>query len=198
VLEEVKGGHQTTLLMSKPKPPKASLDPFKIFQHASRFHAGDYRLRSTLDASNIGMIAISANVLSVFTSELYLKCLLCVETRIVPDTHNLKALFKRLKPVTRRALEDLWDADIRLPHRQKVLDLIRTMPEGKNLRPDLIYALDVGANSFIELRYFYEKKKAFFLLDEFPNMLRKVILNRFPAWETGLDTTSPLEVLGDP
>ena len=71
-------------------------------------------------------------------------------------------------------------------------------PEGKNLRPDLIYALDVGANSFIELRYFYEKQEAFFLLDEFPNMLRKVILNRFPAWRTGLDTMSPLEVLGDP
>ena len=154
--------------MSKPKPRKTSLDPFKIFQHASRFHASDHRLRNTFDASKpheIGVIAIPANVLSVFASELYLKCLLCVETGIVPDTHNLKALFKRLKPVTRRALEDLWDADIRLPHRQKVLDLIRTMPEGKNLRPDLIYALDVGANSFIELRYFYEKKKAFFLLD---------------------------------
>ena len=72
------------------------------------------------------------------------------------------------------------------------------MAEGKNLRPDLIYALDVGANSFIELRYFYEKQEAFFLLDEFPNMLHKVILNRFPAWRTGLDTMSPLEVLGDP
>ena len=184
--------------MLKPKSPKTSLDPFKIFQHASRFHASDRRLRSTLTLHDIGVIAIPANVLSVFTSELYLKCLLCVETGIVPDTHNLKALFKRLRPDTRRALEDLWDADIRLPHRQKVLDLIRTMAEGKNLRPDLIYALDVGANSFIELRYFYEKQEAFFLLDEFPNMLRKVILNRFPAWRTGLDTMSPLEVLGDP
>jgi hypothetical protein len=187
--------------MLKTKPPKASLDPLRIFQHASRFHASDRRLRSTLDASkphDIEMLAIPANVLSVFTSELYLKCLLCVETGIVPDTHNLKALFKRLQPVTRRALEDLWDMEVRLPHRQKVLDLIRTMPEGKNLRADLIYALDVGANSFIELRYFYEKNKAFFLLDEFPNMLRKVILNRFPAWGTRPDTTSPLEVLGDP
>jgi hypothetical protein len=125
---EVKGGHQTTLVMLKPKSPKTSLDPFKIFQHASRFHASDRRLRSTLTLHDIGVIAIPANVLSVFTSELYLKCLLCVETGIVPDTHNLKALFKRLRPDTRRALEDLWDADIRLPHRQKVLDLIRTMP----------------------------------------------------------------------
>lgn len=131
---------------------------------------------------DIGMIAVPANVLSVFASELYLKGLLCVETGNVPDIHNLKALFKRLQPATRRELGDLWDADIRLPHKQKLLDLIRTTPEGKNLRQDLLYALDVGANSFVELRYFYEKEEAFFLLDEFPNMLRKVILNRFPAW----------------
>jgi hypothetical protein len=164
---------------------KRRLDPLSIFQHASRFHASEYRLRSTLDVSKaheIGMLAIPANVLSVFASELYLKCLLCVETGSVPDIHNLKALFKRLQPGTRRELVGLWDADIRLPYRQRVLDHIRNMPEGKNLRSDLIYALDVGANSFTVLRYFYEKQEVFFILDEFPNMLRKVILNRFPEW----------------
>jgi hypothetical protein len=164
---------------------KKPLDPLKIFQHASRFHAAESRLRGTVDPSkpdDIGMVAISANVLSVLASELYLKCLLCVEQGAFPGIHNLKALFKRLQPITRRELEDLWDADARLPHQQKILDLIRTTPEGKNFRPDLIYALDVGANSFIELRYFYERQEAFFLLSEFPNMLRKVILKRFPSW----------------
>ncbi len=53
------------------------------------------------------------------------------------------------------------------------ISLIWTTPEGKNFRPDLIYALDVGAN---------ERQEAFFLLSEFPNMLRKVILKRFPSW----------------
>ena len=142
-------------------------------------------MRGTFDASKpheVGIIALPANVLSVFASELYLKCILCIETGSVPDGHNLKNLFKRLEPATRRALEDLWNADTRTPPRQKLFDLIRTFPEGKNLRFDLQYVLDIGANSFIELRYFYEKEKAFFLLDAFPNMLRKVILDRRPAW----------------
>jgi|SRR5215471_8748454 len=168
------------------KKPKKSLDPFKIFQHASRFHESDRRLRGTFHPSNpydIGIIVLPSSVLSVFASELYLKCLLCIERGTFPDTHNLKTLFKKLLPSTRRALEDLWDADVRLPHKRQVLDLIRAMPEGKNLRPDLIYALDVGANSFTELRYFYEKKEPFFLLNDFPDMLRKVILDRFPAWK---------------
>jgi hypothetical protein len=64
---------------------------------------------------------------------------------------------------------------------QKAMDAIRTLPEGQNLRLDLQYALDIGANSFTELRYIYEKKKTFFLLSDFPDLLRKVILDRLPA-----------------
>jgi hypothetical protein len=121
-------------------------------------------------------------VLSVFASELYLKCLLCVERGTFPDTHDLKALFEELQPATRRALENLWDADMRTPRHQKSMEAIRALPEGKNVRLDLQYALDLGANSFIQLRYIYEHKKALFLLGDFPNLLRKVILERFPAW----------------
>src|SRR5262245_1269350 len=106
------------------KKPKKSLDPFKIFQHASRFHESDRRLRGTFHPSNpydIGIIVLPSSVLSVFASELYLKCLLCIERGTFPDTHNLKTLFKKLLPSTRRALEDLWDADVRLPHKRQVL-----------------------------------------------------------------------------
>jgi hypothetical protein len=120
------------------KPPKVGLDPLKIFQHATRFHDSDHRLRSTVPAnkpSDLPFVAHPAMVLSAFASELYLKCLLCVETGVVPDQHNLKTLFKRLQPTTRRALEDLWDANIRLPHRQLAFDAIKAMPEGKNFRP---------------------------------------------------------------
>jgi hypothetical protein len=124
-------------------------------------------------------------MLSVFASELYMKCLLCIETGRVPTTHNLKTLFRMLKPVTRKRLEDLWDQDIRRPERQKVLDHIRTLPRGKELRLDLPYVLDIGANSFIELRYFYETGQAYFLLSDFPNSLRMVILEKFPSWASG-------------
>lgn len=168
-----------------PKSPQTRLDPFKIFEHASHFHESDHRLRNTVPPDKpeqVPLIAHPALVLSVFASELYLKCLLCIETGRVPNTHNLKALFRDLQPATRRRLEDLWDHDIRRPERQKVLDHIRTLPRGKELRLDLDYALDIGANSFTQLRYLYETTQSYFLLGDFPNLLRMVILERFPSW----------------
>jgi hypothetical protein len=123
-------------------------------------------------------------VLSAFASELYSKCLLCMETGRVPQGHNLKMLFNALQPATRKRLEDLWDAEIRRPERQRVIDHIRTLPRGEELKLDLLYHLDVGANAFIELRYFYEKRQVYFLLADFPNLLRKVILEHHPEWES--------------
>ena len=87
-------------------------------------------------------------VLSAFASELYLKCLLRLETGKVPQTHNLKALFRDLSPALRKQLEELWEAG--MPERQKVLDEIRKLPHGEELRTDLQYALDVGADAFRE------------------------------------------------
>jgi hypothetical protein len=87
-----------------------------------------------------------------------------------------------LEPQTRRCLETLWDADIRYPAKQAILAKVRALPNGKNLRLDLPYALNVGANSFIELRYFYENQQVFFLLYDLPDLLRNVILERFPSW----------------
>jgi hypothetical protein len=169
------------------KPSKTTnLDPFKIFEHASRFHESDHRLRNTVPRDRpdqLPLIAHPAMMLSAFACELYLKCLLCIETgQRPPPTHNLKTLFRGLQPTTRRRLEDLWDQDIRRPERRKVLDHIRTLPRGAELKLDLPYVLDIGANSFLELRYFYEKNETYFLLSNFPNLLRRVIIERFPSW----------------
>jgi hypothetical protein len=114
--------------------------------------------------------------------KLYLKCLLCIEVGAVPNHHNLKRLFDGLSVATRHELDDLWDADIRQPVRQGVLEQIRKLPGGENLSLDLRYALDKGANAFVELRYFYEEERTFFLLSDFPFLPRKVVLKRFPSW----------------
>jgi hypothetical protein len=82
----------------------------------------------------------------------------------------------------RQRLEELWDEDIKQAHKQADFNLIRSQPEGQNLQLDLLYALNIGANAFIELRYFYEKQQAFFILGEFPSMLRTVILEKYPHW----------------
>ncbi len=163
-----------------------NLDPFRIFEHASHFHESDTRLRNPVPLDHpeqIPLIAHPSMVLSVFATELYFKCLLCAEKGHVPNTHNLKALFRDLQLMTKRRLEDLWDEDIRRPERMKAIDVIRTLPKGDQLQLNLPYLLDIGANSFTELRYFYETQSTYFLLGDLPNLLRKIILERFPGWD---------------
>jgi hypothetical protein len=122
-------------------------------------------------------------VLSAFASELYLKCLLCLETGKIPQTHNLKTLFDALSPETRQRLQELWDVDLHRPERQKVIAHIRTLPHSNKLRLDLPSVIKLGAEAFRELRYFYESERSFFLLSDFPNLLRAVILERMPWLE---------------
>jgi hypothetical protein len=174
-----------------PKSPKAGLDPIKIFLHAGAFHKSYTLLCDSVlpaeewampDEQRVGVISHPAMVLSVFASELYLKCLLCIETGVVPTEHNLKKLFDGLLLATKRELDDFWDTDIRHPAKRKTIEHIRTLPTGRDLKLDLRYALDVGADSFRELRYFYETEQTFFLLAHFPFVVRRVILNRFPSW----------------
>lgn len=174
---------------------KVEPEPVKVFLHASAFHKSyDLLCRATAaeieDGTDngltrdqrVGIIAHPAMVLSVFASELYLKCLLCIENGKVPATHNLEKLFDALEVATRHELDDLWDADIRHPVKQGVLDHIRSTPAGQDLRLDLRYALAKGANAFVELRYFYEREQSFFMLSDFPFLLRNAILKRMPSW----------------
>jgi len=177
---------------------KVGLDPVKIYRHASAFHkAYDVLLKAALpkegaipDDQFIGIIAHPAMVLSLFASELYLKCLLCVETGEVPEGHNLKTLFLGLPVPTRHALDGLWDTDMRRMEKQKALEKLQEMDTKKRLRLDLRYALDLGADSFIKLRYFYEKEEVFCLLSDFPFVLRNFILDRFPSWGSILPKAS--------
>jgi len=180
------------------KSPKKGLDPLKIFKHATGFHQSYLRILNSIPSDapqeikeqDVGLISMPTMALSAFTSELYFKCLLCVEIDEVPNEHNLKFLFGLLKNETKREIDDLWDIDIRQPHRQPMIEYMRTLPKGDKVKLDLRYALDVGADSFMDLRYFYEREQVYFLLTDFPTILRKVILRRFPGWESALPKPS--------
>src|SRR5215469_14812861 len=92
------------------KPP---LDARAIFSHACRFLATDQLVR------NVGKpgsgweltIATPTMVLSAFAAELFLKCLLVLETDEAPATHRLDTLFKRLSHRRQRRIQQLWETD---------------------------------------------------------------------------------------
>lgn len=85
----------------------------------------------------MGIISHPLLVLSAFASELYLKCLITIETNETPDGHDLERLFARLQVPTRHEIDGLWDTDIRSPEKREVIDQIRQMSHGANLRLDL-------------------------------------------------------------
>jgi hypothetical protein len=106
-------------------------------------------------------------VLSAFASELYLKCLLCLETGRAHRSHHLRNLFDKLQPTTQERLKALWEVESNKPARQRVLAHIRSLPGGERVKDDLPSVLQLGANAFQEIRYLYEMEKSDFLLNEF-------------------------------
>ena len=174
------------------------LDPLKIFRHAVGFHQSYKRLIDTVlkdsppesRPQEMGIISLPAMAISAFSSELYFKCLLCLERNDVPGDHNLKRLFEALQVRTRQELDDLWDIHIRRPENKILIEQMRHEPKGEEIQLDLRYALNVGANSFMELRYFYEKEQSYFLILDLPNLIRVVILKRIPTWDSILPKPS--------
>ena len=60
-------------------------------------------------------------VLGAFTTELFLKCLICMEIGQASHGHDLKELFDELSAETRARLEEMWNAEI-VPLRSKEWD----------------------------------------------------------------------------
>jgi hypothetical protein len=173
-------------------------EPFDIFLHGLKFQKSSEILSNSLlpkdgdivDDQKVSIVAHPAMILSAFASELYLKCLICVETGVVPKGHNLDKLFHQLRVETRRELDDLWDTEIRLPLKQRVIEKLRGTPRGRNLKIDLRYMLKLGAEGFIKLRYHYEHSESDFFLVDLPKVLRVAILRRFPSWAAELPKPS--------
>jgi hypothetical protein len=92
------------------QPPK--VDPYRIFQQADNFFKAQETLYRTVqrEPPSAQNLVLPALVLSAFASELFLKCLIGIETDATPPVgHNLFVLFKRLSNPTRKRLEERFE-----------------------------------------------------------------------------------------
>jgi hypothetical protein len=144
------------------RPRQAKLDPFKIYMSAERFRIADNYLRSSdnPDMTFRSIVLLPALVLCAFAAELYLKCLLCIETGDASSTHNLKALFRDLNHTTRNRIETLWNEC--LPAHAEIFE---TMEKVTGKAPPRDLATGMGMS---------------FVLGDLPTMLRIVILEAKP------------------
>ena len=122
---------------------------------------------------------------SAFASELYLKCLIQLETRqLIKDEHNLRTLFAKLPDKTKEDIEKRFNALMTEPEYDRSR-MSKEMQEAISKRPKTFRdSLKAGGNAFVEWRYLYEAGEASnpFGLFNLPTVLREVILERQPEW----------------
>jgi hypothetical protein len=167
--------------MAKPVAPE------KLFEHAGCF----YQALNVLQAvaphprQNLhGAVTLVAPVivLGALTIELFLKCLISIETGKVSHGHDLKELFDELSAEVRARIEHAWDNDI-VPLRRNEWDGIETF--GLMMPRDLPSALVKGSEAFKRIRYSYEgnTEGVHFYVGDLPALLEKLILEIKPEFE---------------
>jgi hypothetical protein len=171
--------HASTILKRKEK-----LDPYLIFYQGCQFMIASEHLNE-IDAS-MRVFRLPSNVMSAFSSELFLKCLMVMagkdprETR----THDLDELFKEIGEQSR--VLRLWDASW-----QEFV--VRQFSERKDFvplnAPDLYARLEGGGDAFDLFRYLYEQDGVIALeVGPLPRVLAAAILEIHPEWEERFET----------
>ncbi len=161
--------------------------PHSIFVHADGFLKTAVLLNKppgTLGFDPFFSVALVTN--SAFAIELYLKCLIHIETgKLKKSQHNLRKLFGKLREETQQEIEKQFNA---LPINTTEYDLSNAPKEAREAtesRPrNFRDALKTGAEAFVEWRYLYETDGTSnpYGLFALPWILRNVILARVPAW----------------
>ena len=172
------------------KSPKAAIDPLRIYRQAEGFRLAYLRLLQAEDPSLQQQLGPAMIVNSAFSAELFLKCLICLETGSVPRGHHLKKLFLDLRSSTRKQIEAIWDvhAETKITYYAQLEAFL-----GKTISLNLINALTDGNQVFEQMRYIYESDGNYsFRITDLPNLLRTVILERRPEWEAPPAPPQPL------
>ena len=120
---------------------------------------------------------------SAFASELYLKCLVLLETgQLMKAQHNLRKLFSKLRGKTQNAIETQFNEE--MAKAPAIGAEAKTQLGGKEPPRTLREALKEGGEAFIKWRYMYENDNLqFFGLFPLPPILDGIILVQKPGWK---------------
>jgi hypothetical protein len=166
----------------QPANATKKIDPVDIYRHGLQFfwaidtmHGGINR-----EPARGNWIGLPILVTAAFASEIFLKCLICVETGKSVTGHNLKKLFDALTPATRKIVTDKWDRV--MVGRKEVIDTLERN-SGQRVPRDLNAVLKESADTFVILRYAYEPGRDFrSLISDLPIPLKETILQIRPEW----------------
>jgi hypothetical protein len=169
------------------REPLKNIDPLTIFMHAKGFHIAEDYIGSINISQNVQLaleMSQAVMVLAAFNCELFFKCLICIETGLVPPGHDLDDLYDQLSPETQARCEEMWDTEV-VPLRDPMWKKMeKDVGKGDTLKRDLPSAIKAGRRAFEKMRYSYEpeSKGSQFYISDLPRLLYRVILEKKPEW----------------
>lgn len=176
---------------------KSSTSAQQVFEHAECFYQTFMALcRLRPHAREDMHVAITLAepliVLAALANELFLKCIICIETGGTTHGHNLKELFDRLSETTRTRIEKRWD-DAVVERRRQEWDRLEEF--GLKVARDLPSALAKGAKAFERYRYSYEENTdgLHYYLEDLSGLLESLILEMRPDFEAFRRAPVPLQ-----
>lgn len=169
--------------MIKPRPKTPN--PILIFLQADGFSRA-YNILAAQQLAHWEQASIGYPqiVISSLASELFLKCLICIETGRTVYGHSLEQLYNQLSPDMRQQICAIWDREV-VPLRNPLWDAIEGGSSGEKVPRSLPDSLARAHKAFERVRYVYEgiDGVSFFLTD-LPTVLKRVILRKHPEWRT--------------
>jgi HEPN domain-containing protein len=162
-------------------PTRVPIDPVKIYMNAERYRIAYLLLREAGDKDATLMATVSAPhmMISAFAIELYFKCLLCLQRKNVPQTHNLRALFRDLDNSTKKRIEWIWNQHA--PTLEKLWQILE-QTETKKIPRDFESLLNISSQAFHQIRYLHESSAGSFFVGDLVPILGTVILELQPTW----------------
>jgi hypothetical protein len=176
---------------------KQQIDPQKIFEQAECFYRA-WVVLHTMFLESVSNKDIHAGVtladpvivLGALTTELFLKCLICIETGNIPRDHDLKKLFDKLSTGTCTRIQNLWESVVM----RRTEEWDRYEEFGLKMPRDLPSALAKGSEAFKRTRYSYEENTEglHWYLEDLPTLLEELILEMKPDYEASRKRPLPL------
>jgi HEPN domain-containing protein len=158
------------------------IEPDAIFLEAVKFHTASRTLQEwkPWHPSGVRAMDMPFAILNAFSSELFLKALICIETGHIPRGHHLLSLFNALSAKTRKRITEMWDA-YAITHADRWPEIEAII--GSPVARDLPTALRLGSKTFELARYYYEGREEFqFYIGALPYMLGRVAFELKPDW----------------
>jgi hypothetical protein len=169
----------------KPDPEKV----FRAFLSAEAFLEICKVMVAALENGNFRILSLGLATNAAFALEMYLKCLLLLESGLAARGHDLYNLFHKLDQSTQSDLTK--DHEEFLKRNQAFV----AKAQETGLPTDLEELLKLGRSAFTDFRYAHEQvpSETDFALNGLTYCVRQRILKKQPKWESALQDVADAE-----